>query len=151
MAGEVIRAVVRTLHTDEPTPPPPGLWQRITDEPADEPDPLPKDRRLPDGSAAGHAHLDGDTPAPPEAASADGPRWFADSRGRRRRPRESLALAASAALIADGLLPAGGEATFDLPPNLDLADYPVVDVSLQQYNGFPEHSGDRVVRGTLPG
>ncbi|WTX00114.1 anti-sigma factor [Streptomycetaceae bacterium NBC_01309] len=54
-------------------------------------------------------------------------------------------------MISVGLLPANGEATFDLPPNLDLAGYPVVDVSLQQYNGSPEHSGDSVVRGTLPG
>lgn len=54
-------------------------------------------------------------------------------------------------MIAIGLLPAQGEATFDLPANLDLAGYPVVDVSLQQYNGSPEHSGDSVVRGTLPG
>ncbi|WP_436776404.1 anti-sigma factor [Yinghuangia sp. YIM S09857] len=54
-------------------------------------------------------------------------------------------------MIALGLLPVHGEATFDLPPNLDLAGYPVVDVSLQQYNGSPEHSGDSVVRGSLRG
>ncbi|MEU8135546.1 anti-sigma factor [Streptodolium elevatio] len=53
-------------------------------------------------------------------------------------------------MIAVGILPVGGEATFDLPANLDLDGYPVVDVSVQQYNGSPEHSGNSVVRGTLP-
>ncbi|MFF7250277.1 anti-sigma factor [Embleya sp. NPDC008237] len=233
----------RDVHPDdEPTPPPPGLWQRINDELAGEPGPpaagdgrseastsLGGDR----GSArhgeddfapraTGATHLPGSAPTPSNGATAPRERWF--------RLRTSLALAASAALIgaavgiggtlwaarddesppmqvtaatrleplpahravgdavldtggetgrrlvvrvsglapqpgfyevwlldrdaqkmiAVGMLPAHGEATFDLPPTLDLAGYPVVDVSLQQYNGSPQHSGDSVVRGTLP-
>ena len=44
---------------------------------------------------------------------------------------------------------AGDEAEFVLPGNLDVAQFPVVDVSDEPVDGDPTHSGDSVVRGTL--
>ncbi len=44
----------------------------------------------------------------------------------------------------------GSEATFVIPAGLDLAEYPVVDISLEQFDGDPSHSGDSIVRGILP-
>lgn len=37
-----------------------------------------------------------------------------------------------------------------LPEGLDIADYPVVDVSAEPLDGDPAHSGDSVLRGELP-
>ena len=37
-----------------------------------------------------------------------------------------------------------------LPAGISLADYPVVDISAEPYDGDPTHSTDSVVRGTLP-
>ncbi|WP_436790521.1 anti-sigma factor [Yinghuangia sp. YIM S10712] len=231
---QAVVSVGRRLRPDdEPTAPRPDLWQRITDELADELGPEPGNGR-PDESthadATGRAPTAGGTTGPDDASGATADhavpkrQWF--------RLRKSLALAASAAvigatagvggtlwanrdeslpptriaaetrlaplpahqaagaafvdtaggetgrrlvvrvsglapqsgfyevwlldrdaknMIAIGLLPVSGEAAFDLPANLDLEGYPVVDVSLQQYNGSPEHSGDSVVRGILPG
>jgi hypothetical protein len=53
-------------------------------------------------------------------------------------------------LVSLGLLD-GSTATFPLPPQVDLADFPVVDVSLEPADGNPAHSGDSIVRGTLSG
>lgn len=54
---------------------------------------------------------------------------------------------------ASGLVPLGvltGESVvFVVPADLDLADFPVVDVSVEPFDGDPGHSGDSVVRGTL--
>jgi Anti-sigma-K factor rskA len=44
----------------------------------------------------------------------------------------------------------GDSGTFVLPEGVDLAEYPVVDVSLEPYDGQPAHSGDSIVRGILP-
>jgi anti-sigma-K factor RskA len=54
-------------------------------------------------------------------------------------------------LVSVGLLgpSEGTRARFPLPPGLDLAEFPVVDVSLEPVDGNPAHSGDSVVRGTL--
>ncbi|WJV44118.1 anti-sigma factor [Streptomyces flavofungini] len=52
-------------------------------------------------------------------------------------------------LIAIGVLGPRGSATLPLPKGVDLADYPLVDVSDQEYNGDPTHSGNSVVRGLL--
>lgn len=52
-------------------------------------------------------------------------------------------------LISLGVL-TGTEGRFDLPEGLDLADYPVVDVSEEHFDGDPAHSGESVVRGALP-
>lgn len=51
-------------------------------------------------------------------------------------------------LVSLGVLD-GGEGRFDLPDGLDLAQFPVVDVSEEHFDGDPAHSGDSVVRGPL--
>jgi Anti-sigma-K factor rskA len=43
----------------------------------------------------------------------------------------------------------GESGTFSVPDGLDLAAFPVVDVSVEPLDGDPAHSGDSVVRGTL--
>lgn len=43
----------------------------------------------------------------------------------------------------------GGEGRFTIPAGVDLGEYPLVDVSVQR-PGSPEHSGESVLRGTLP-
>ena len=54
-------------------------------------------------------------------------------------------------LVSVGLLDPsrGTRATFPLPEDLDVAEFPVVDVSVEPADGDPAHSGDSVVRGTL--
>ena len=44
-----------------------------------------------------------------------------------------------------------GDALLPLPPNVDLQEYSVVDVSAEQYDNQPAHSGDSLLRGTLTG
>ncbi|HSK27737.1 MAG TPA: anti-sigma factor [Jiangellales bacterium] len=51
-------------------------------------------------------------------------------------------------LVSLGVLD-GDRGTFAIPAGLDLGELPVVDVSLEPYDGNPAHSGDSVVRGTL--
>jgi hypothetical protein len=51
-------------------------------------------------------------------------------------------------LISVGVL-VGTEGTFTIPADVKLADYPIVDVSSEQPDGNPAHSGDSIVRGTL--
>lgn len=51
--------------------------------------------------------------------------------------------------VALGTLPAGGDGRLVLPAGIDLADYPVVDVSLEPADGDPAHSGTSVLRGSL--
>ncbi len=41
-------------------------------------------------------------------------------------------------------------ARFPVPSGLDLAAYPVLDVSVEAFDGDPGHSSDSVVRGVLP-
>ncbi|SCE67035.1 anti-sigma factor [Micromonospora mirobrigensis] len=43
------------------------------------------------------------------------------------------------------------DALLPLPPNVDLQAYSVVDVSAEQYDNKPAHSGDSLLRGTLTG
>ena len=57
-------------------------------------------------------------------------------------------LAESGQMVPVGAL-VGGDSRWPLPPGLDVADYPVVDVSLEPYDGDPTHSGDSLLRGTL--
>ena len=45
--------------------------------------------------------------------------------------------------------PVRPDGTYDLPPGLDPAEFPVVDVSVEPLDGNPAHSGDSVLRGTL--
>nr|WP_205693244.1 anti-sigma factor [Cellulomonas sp. IC4_254] len=51
-------------------------------------------------------------------------------------------------LVSLGVLD-GDEGRFALPPGLDLAEFPVVDVSAEAFDGDPAHSGDSIVRGEL--
>ena len=43
----------------------------------------------------------------------------------------------------------GSQGRFDIPDDLDLAAFPVVDVSQEPLDGDPAHSGDSIVRGNL--
>ncbi|MDC7121226.1 anti-sigma factor [Cellulomonas fimi] len=43
----------------------------------------------------------------------------------------------------------GSTGRFDLPAGLDLDEFSVVDVSEEQFDGDPAHSGDSIVRGPL--
>ena len=54
-------------------------------------------------------------------------------------------------LVSIGLLDLsqGTSARFPIPDDLDVAEFPVVDVSVEPADGDPAHSGDSVVRGTL--
>ncbi len=51
-------------------------------------------------------------------------------------------------LVSVGTL-TGSSGRFDLPAGLDLSQYSVVDVSEEQFDGNPAHSGDSIVRGPL--
>lgn len=53
-------------------------------------------------------------------------------------------------MVALGTLNAGHVGTFTLPAGMDMASYPVVDVSLEHFDGNPGHSATSVVRGQLP-
>lgn len=54
-------------------------------------------------------------------------------------------------LISMGVLGPQGHAVLPVPENVDLKDYSFVDVSVQEYNGSPEHSGKSIVRGEFAG
>lgn len=56
----------------------------------------------------------------------------------------------ASSMIALGTLGPGETAVLPLPAGVSLADYPVVDISAEPYDGDPTHSTDSVVRGTLP-
>lgn len=51
-------------------------------------------------------------------------------------------------LVSVGTLD-GTSGRFDLPAGLDLQEFSVVDVSEEQFDGDPAHSGDSIVRGPL--
>ncbi|MBT0993566.1 anti-sigma factor [Cellulomonas sp. DKR-3] len=51
-------------------------------------------------------------------------------------------------LVSVGTLD-GTSGRFDLPEGLDLAEFSVVDVSQEVFDGDPAHSGDSIVRGPL--
>ncbi|MEH1028692.1 anti-sigma factor [Micromonospora profundi] len=54
-------------------------------------------------------------------------------------------------MFSVGTLGGGSDALLPLPPNVDLSAYSVVDVSAEQYDNKPAHSGDSLLRGTLTG
>ncbi|WP_225803672.1 anti-sigma factor [Streptomyces sp. NK15101] len=54
-------------------------------------------------------------------------------------------------LVSMGVLGPDGHAVLPLPATIDLNEYPVVDVSVQAYDGRPDHSGDSIVRGPYAG
>jgi anti-sigma-K factor RskA len=45
--------------------------------------------------------------------------------------------------------PLRNDGIYDLPPGLDPASFPIVDVSVEPIDGVPTHSGDSVLRGQL--
>jgi anti-sigma-K factor RskA len=51
-------------------------------------------------------------------------------------------------LVSLGPLRADGQ--YDVPPGIDAAAFPVVDVSVEPVDGDPAHSGASVLRGQLP-
>jgi hypothetical protein len=51
-------------------------------------------------------------------------------------------------LISIGVL-SGQQGRFDIPADVNLKEYPIVDVSDEKLDGDPAHSGDSIVRGTL--
>ena len=51
-------------------------------------------------------------------------------------------------LVSLGVLD-GEPGVFALPAGLDLADYPIVDVSNEPFDGNPAHSSDSIARGEL--
>ncbi|MFF1881340.1 hypothetical protein ACFVVC_07755 [Pseudarthrobacter sp. NPDC058196] len=51
-------------------------------------------------------------------------------------------------MVSLGVL-AGETGTYTVPAGVDLAQYPVIDISNQAYNGNPAHSDDSVARGML--
>lgn len=51
-------------------------------------------------------------------------------------------------MVAVGALPQGGEASFPVPPGLNVRAYHVVDISAQDYDGDPAHK-QSVLRGAL--
>jgi len=52
-------------------------------------------------------------------------------------------------LVALGALPAGSVGTFTVPPGVSIADFPVVDISLEPLDGNPAHSKKSLMRGVL--
>ncbi len=48
-----------------------------------------------------------------------------------------------------GVVRGGGEIALEVPPGVDLGEFPVVDVSLEPLDGDPLHSGVSVARGVL--
>jgi hypothetical protein len=53
------------------------------------------------------------------------------------------------AMVALGALPAGSIGTFTVPPGISIADYPIVDISLEPLDGDPAHSKVSLLRGVL--
>jgi anti-sigma-K factor RskA len=52
-------------------------------------------------------------------------------------------------LVSLGALPSGSVGTFTIPPGVTVTDFPVVDISLEPYDGNPGHSHDSLLRGVL--
>jgi anti-sigma-K factor RskA len=55
----------------------------------------------------------------------------------------------SGRMIAVGTMGAGQDATMPLPANVNLRVYRTIDVSAEEYDGNPGHSGRSMLRGTL--
>lgn len=52
-------------------------------------------------------------------------------------------------MISVGMLDASEGGQFPLPAGLDLAAYPIVDISLEHFDGNTAHSSDSILRGKL--
>jgi len=55
----------------------------------------------------------------------------------------------SSNMISVGMLDASEGGKFPLPAGIDLATFPIVDISLEQFDGDVTHSADSILRGTL--
>ncbi|MEV6690532.1 anti-sigma factor [Micromonospora sp. NPDC051196] len=54
-------------------------------------------------------------------------------------------------MFSIGVLGGGADVLLPLPPNVDLRQYSVVDVSAEQFDNNTAHSGDSLLRGSLTG
>lgn len=52
-------------------------------------------------------------------------------------------------MVSVGVLGEGSVSEFPLPAGMDMQAFPVVDISVEQFDGDVTHSADSVVRGTL--
>ena len=130
VVGAGLGGSIAALRDDQPAAPPPPLATAALD-PLDTPE------------ASGQADLvqaDADRTLEVSVAGLD-PQpgsffevWLLDPTGTR--------------LVSLGVLE-GESGSFRLPETLDLVDYPVVDVSIEPYDGNPAHSSVSAVRGTL--
>jgi hypothetical protein len=55
----------------------------------------------------------------------------------------------SSNMISVGMLDATQGGQFPLPAGIDLTAFPIVDISLEQFDGDVTHSADSILRGTL--
>lgn len=61
-----------------------------------------------------------------------------------------MASADAATMVAIGTLNPGEEAVLRLPAGMEMTDFPLVDVSVEHFDGDAGHSAVSVVRGLLP-
>jgi hypothetical protein len=61
-----------------------------------------------------------------------------------------MASADAGTMVALGTINPGSDAIFTLPRGMKTADFPLVDVSLERFDGNAEHSAVSIVRGQLP-
>jgi anti-sigma-K factor RskA len=61
-----------------------------------------------------------------------------------------MASSDAATMVAIGTLNPGEEAVLRLPAGMQMADFPLVDVSVAHFDGDAGHSAVSVVRGLLP-
>ncbi len=52
-------------------------------------------------------------------------------------------------MVSVGMLDTNDSGSFPLPPGMNLNQYPVVDISLEHFDGDASHSADSVLRGKL--
>ncbi len=60
-----------------------------------------------------------------------------------------MATADASTMVAVGTLGPDGDSILTLPTGMEVADFPLVDVSVEHFDGDPGHSSDSVVRGLL--
>lgn len=60
-----------------------------------------------------------------------------------------MATADTATMVALGTLNPGQQGTFALPAGMDMAAFPIVDVSVEHFDGNPAHGVESVARGQL--
>ena len=83
----------------------------------------------------GHAVLKVDVPGLPSVPDGYYEVWMATSD--------------ASTMVAIGTMNPGESTTFDLPAGMDMAAFPIVDVSVEHFDGNTAHSAVSVVRGSL--